>query len=130
VLLLEILEMRPVHSLPHRRNGVVSGLVNVRGGLFLCISLAALLGLEPAKEPQRSGRSRLLVLNRDESHFAFPVDEVHGTHRYDPGLLKEVPATVAKTVPTYTRHVLTWQDKSVACLDEDLLFSAFNRNLA
>ncbi|MDW8307886.1 MAG: chemotaxis protein CheW [Verrucomicrobiales bacterium] len=44
----EIVEVRFIHSLPHRRNGIVLGLVNVRGELIVCVSLGRLLGLETA----------------------------------------------------------------------------------
>ena len=129
ILFLEVLEMRPVHSLPHRRKGAVLGLVNVRGELLICISLAALLGVEPAKDGQRTNHSRLLVVNRDGSRFVFPADEVHGTQRYDPRSLKAPPATVAKSTSAYTAGVLAWKEKSVGCLDEEALFSAFDRSL-
>ena len=122
--------MRPVHSLPHRNKGAVLGLVNVRGELLICISLAALLGLETVKDDHRASHNRLMVVNRDGCRFVFPVDEVHGAHRYDPRTLKAVPATVAKSTPTYTGGVLAWQEKSVGCLDDEALFSAFNRSLA
>jgi chemotaxis-related protein WspD len=36
----EIVGPRPVHSLPHRRNPALLGLVNVRGELVICVSLA------------------------------------------------------------------------------------------
>ena len=42
----EVAERRPVHSLPHRRQGIVLGLVNIRGELLICVSLGHLLGLE------------------------------------------------------------------------------------
>ncbi len=38
-LFLEILEKRPVHSLPHRRKGVVLGLVNVRAIAHLRLAI-------------------------------------------------------------------------------------------
>ena len=50
----EIVERRFVHSLPHRRNGIVLGLVNVRGELIVCVSLGRLLGLEPPTAPARN----------------------------------------------------------------------------
>lgn len=35
----EVVDLRPIHSLPQRRNGVVLGLVNVRGGAVnLCFA--------------------------------------------------------------------------------------------
>jgi chemotaxis-related protein WspD len=129
-LFLEILEARPVHSLPHRRKGAVLGLVNVRGELLICVSLHALLGLEALKNgKQPAGGARLLVIGRRDGRFVFPADEVHGVHRYDPGALKKTPATVAKSTPVHTAGVLEWGDKSVGCLDEEALFSTFNRSL-
>src|SRR5262245_11267233 len=41
----EVAEHRAVHSVPHRRRGVLTGLVNIRGELLVCISLAHVLGL-------------------------------------------------------------------------------------
>src|SRR5262245_44183938 len=42
----EVAERRLVHSLPHRRQTIVLGLVNIRGELLICASLGRLLGLE------------------------------------------------------------------------------------
>ena len=42
----EVAERRLIHSLPHRRSGMVLGLVNVRGELLICVSLSRLLGLK------------------------------------------------------------------------------------
>ncbi len=44
----EVTNLRPIHSLPHRRSGVMLGLANVRGELLICVSLAMLLGVAPA----------------------------------------------------------------------------------
>jgi chemotaxis-related protein WspD len=54
----EVTLPRPVHRIPHRSNDVLIGLVNLRGQLQLCISLAGLLGVEwtegahPSSSPQ------------------------------------------------------------------------------
>src|SRR5882724_2541617 len=42
----EVAERRLIHSLPHRRSGLVLGLANIRGELLICVSLSRLLGLE------------------------------------------------------------------------------------
>ena len=47
---------RLIHSLPHRRQGIVLGLVNVRGELLICVSLARLLGIVPDPHPPSRGR--------------------------------------------------------------------------
>ncbi len=130
----EVATMRAVHSLPHRRNGVVLGLANVRGALLVCVSLGDILGLEKAAptkvDKARALHRRLLVISREGSRLVFPVDEVHGIHRCQPHELKEAPATVAKAAATYTKSVLGWRDKAVGCLDDRLLFSTLNRSLA
>jgi chemotaxis-related protein WspD len=129
--LQEVAEPRRVHSLPHRQQGIVLGLANIRGELLLCISLGHLLGLDrlPSRERLRGVQHRLLVVAWDGSRLAFPVDEVLGTHRFDSQELKAPPATVAKSVPTYTQGILYWRERTVGVLDPNALFSTLNRSL-
>ena len=127
----EVAERRAMHTLPHRRQGLVLGLVNIRGELLICVSLGRLLGLEeeaPRDKP-RAICDRLLVANWDGNRLTFPVDEVHGTHRFHSDDLKEPPATVAKSALTYTRGIFPWRERTVGFLDADLLFSTLNRSL-
>lgn len=130
---LEVAAERPVHSLPHRRNATVRGLVNVRGELLLCVSASSLLGIAdtPAatEEASRKTTRRLLVLSRDGQRLVLPVDEVGGTHRYHPRDLLPPPATVSRATATYTKAVLRWRDYTVGCLDDELLFYSLNRSI-
>jgi chemotaxis-related protein WspD len=130
----EIGSLRVIHSLPHRRSGVVLGLANIRGELLVCVSLRRVLGLEePAgdkREKHRALNARLLVIECEGSRAVCPVDEVYGIQRFHPRELKEVPATVARATATYTKAVLPWQMKSVGLLDDQLLFYTLNRSLA
>lgn len=130
----EVCALRPIHSLPHRRNGAVLGIANVRGALLVCVSLHALLGIDKASATggtqRRLVHERLLVASREGERLVFPVDEIHGIHRYRPEQLGEAPATVAKSTATYTRALLPWQDKAVGVLDDQLLFYSLNKSLA
>ncbi|GAB3356851.1 chemotaxis protein CheW [Lysobacter tyrosinilyticus] len=131
-LIDEVVERRPLHSLPHRREGVVRGLVNVTGQLTICIALEPLFQLEAAK-PVRGhagplGR-RLVVIASQGQRLAFEVDEVHGSHRYDPKAVKQVPSTVAHSISTFTTGVLAWGDHRVGLLDGELVVHAINRRL-
>jgi len=128
----EIAERRRTHSLPHQRQGIVVGLVNIRGELLICVSLSRLLGLEKASPRQtiRTTYDRLLVANWEGSRLVFPVDAVHGTHRFEASEVHEPPATVAKSRPCYTHGIFMWQQKSVGLLAPSLLFSALNRSLS
>ena len=127
----EVAERRLVHSLPHRRQGIVLGLVNVRGELLICVSLARLLGLDtsPIHQVQRQSYDRLLVTHWDGRQFVFPAEEVRGIHRFQAPELTEPPATLAKSRLAYTKAILHWQGRTVGLLDADLLFSSLNRSL-
>lgn len=130
----EVAEHCMVHSLPHRAGGVVLGVVNIRGELLVCASLAVLLALENADaDKPGSGRKicrRLLVVNRDGNRLACPVDEVFGVQRYHPRELRPVPATLAESAVTYTTGLLPWRDRTVGCLDDELLFYTLNKRLS
>jgi chemotaxis-related protein WspD len=130
----EVVSLRTIHSLPHRQDDVVLGLVNVRGELLICVSLGEVLGIERGVESTgaapRGGPPRLLVIGREGNRFVFAADEVHGIHRVLPREVRAVPATVARAAATYTKVVLTWRDRAVGCLDDQLLFYVLNRSLA
>jgi chemotaxis-related protein WspD len=130
--LQEIAENRLLHSLPHRRQGMVLGLVNIRGELLICVALGRLLGLEPAATNGGSGLSfdRLLVTNWDGNRLVFPADEVYGIHRFHLDELKELPGTVTRAETTYTLGLLNWRGRAIGFLDAARLFSTLNRTLA
>lgn len=126
-------EPRPVHSLPHRRNGIVRGIVNVRGELLVCISLATLLGIDKNADAERGDRSlhfeRMVVIGRANGRIAFSVNEVHGIHRYESRALTPVPGTVGHA-SAFTRAMLPWEGRAVGLLDETRLLDAVDRNIA
>ncbi len=131
----EVADLRAIHSLPHRRSGIVLGLANVRGELLVCVSLAHLLGVEAivdvhASRQQRAVHRRLLVMRHASGRLAFPVDEVHGTQRFNETELQPVPTTVAKASASYSRAMLSWREHAVGLLDDELLFHSLNRSLA
>jgi len=133
---LEIADLRPIHSLPHRRDGAVLGVANMRGGLLVCISLAVILGVTtrpeaiPAQSRRRAAVPRLLVARGAAGAVVFPVDEVQGTERFRARDLRDVPATVAQARATYTRALMPLGDRTVGLLDEQLLFYTVERALA
>jgi chemotaxis-related protein WspD len=132
-VLKEIVSQRAIRSIPHRRDGVLLGLANIRGELLVCFSLRKVLGLEPAaelKQQKHRASERLLVIQNGGNRAVCPVDEVCGIARFHPRDLTSVPATIAKATVSYTRSMLCWQDKSVGLLDDQLLFHIVDRNLA
>jgi chemotaxis-related protein WspD len=132
-VVVEVANLLPIHSLPHRPNGVVLGLASIRGELLVCVSLREVVGSAPLTPPSREGRGtayrRLLVIRRESVRVVCPVDEVHGIHRFHPRELKELPTTVAKATVTYSTALLPWQGHSVGTLDDQLLFYTLKRSL-
>ena len=133
-VVIEVANLLPVHSLPHRPNDVVLGLASVRGELLVCLSLSRVVGAEPlapvaSRGPHSTTYRRLLVLRRDAVRVVCPVDEVHGIHRFHPRELREVPTTIAKATVTYSTGLLPWQGHAVGTLDDQLLFYTLKRSL-
>ena len=128
----EVAEQRLVHSLPHRRQAIVLGLVNIRGELVICVSLHRLLGLESVtpRDKARIVHERLLVARWDGHRLVFPVNEVQGIHRLHPEEIKPAPALLAKSSQSYTQSIFVWRDRAVAFLDADAMFSTLNRSLS
>jgi chemotaxis signal transduction protein len=132
----EIAAVRPIHSLPHRRDAAVLGVVNVHGGLLACVSLAAILGATarteatPTQSRRRAAVPRMLVARRAAAAVVFPVDEVEGFARFRARDLRDVPATVAHARASYTRALVPLGDRLAGLLDVQLLFSAVERALA
>jgi chemotaxis-related protein WspD len=132
-VVIEVANLLPIHSLPHRPKGVVLGLASVRGELMVCVSLSQFAGAAPLTtsrgEHRGKGSRRLLVIRRDAVRVVCPVDEVHGLHRFHPRELTAVPATVARATVTYATALLPWQGHSVGVLDDQLLFHTLKRSL-
>jgi chemotaxis-related protein WspD len=134
-VLQEIGDRCTIRTLPGHRGGILSGLVNVRGELLLCVALGVVLGLDTAAERPEIGKSassgRLMICKRGDARLAFQVSEVHGLHRYHPKDLRSPPATLAKAASgIYTLGVVPWKDRIVGCLDDELLFYTLNKGLA
>ena len=130
--LRQVDDMRPIHSLPHRRNRVVLGLVNIRGALTVAASLGELLHLDrtvSGKYESSNGYARMLVAAHRGEPVAFPVDEVEGVVRFAASSLLPVPTTLAHASASHARGVLAWRDRTIGLLDTDRVFESLARSL-
>ncbi len=129
-LIKEVVDMGPIHSIPHKSSRVFRGLVNVRGRLELCVSIGGVLRIEPAlKKNTFSSPERLIVAEKSGQSVVFPVSQVQGPHQYDPKDIKPLPVTVSGSKAVYTKCILGLPDKDVGILDDTLLFRILARNL-
>ena len=152
----QVAQLRPIHSLPHRRHRAVLGVVNVRGTLLVCASLARLFGIasvvgQDGRRPEQQGHqhgidardlARLLVVepggdageqggsnNNPGNPIVFPVDAVDGVHRFARADFQPVPATIASMSASHALAVTAWKGGTVGLLDAAKLFETLNRSL-
>jgi chemotaxis-related protein WspD len=142
-VLAEVTAPRPVHRVPYRA-GLLAGLVNIRGELYLCAHLAKLLGVAPkagapgGAGPSRNGDrqsrptlapERLLVVRRDADRWVFPVDAVEKVVRVARDGIGPPPATVGRAAAHLSRGVFAWEGRTVGLLDDGRLFEALRARL-
>jgi len=145
----QVAQLRPIHSLPHRRHRAVLGVVNVRGTLLVCASLARLFGIASAvgqdgRRPEQQSMqhgvdardlARLLVVEpagdvgERGNPIVFPVDAVDGVHRFARADFEPVPATIASMSASHAVAVTAWKGVTVGLLDAAKLFETLNRSL-
>jgi chemotaxis signal transduction protein len=112
-----------IHSIPHR--GIsIAGVVNVRGTVTLCFSLANVLGC--AAGPA-SNRPMLIVLTHGGWRVACRVDEAEGVSSFAPSALQAPPTTLEAAGRSRVKGIFeSGSGPGVGWLDVDSLFSAFD----
>ncbi len=124
-LFQQVVTTRPIRPIPHRSNAILKGLVNIQGELILCVSLKNLLDI-PTEAPTKT-LPRLLILEWETDRWSFSVDEFQGIESIAPQQLITPPSTVLTSTQTFTHSLLPWNECTVNCLDEFLLFEALAR---
>ena len=136
-----------VHALPHRRDPLLRGIVNVRGQLLPCVSLHELLKIAiaepvqpepvhsltsdstsaPLRSGQQGGYPRLVVVRRSRETWAFEVDELYGLHLCESEVLRNPPVLSNQSLASFTASIFPWRGQNVSDIDADKLFSALRQ---
>jgi chemotaxis signal transduction protein len=128
----EVGELRQVHAVPHRRRGALLGLVNVRGVLTPCVSLARLLSL-PADTQDRTAqaeRGRMLIVKDGARQIAMPVDAVDGIHAVYRHAVLAAPATLSVAAQSVSTGVIECGQHRAGLLDPERLQHALAGGIA
>ena len=147
----QVLSPLKPHTLPHRSNDTLLGIVNVRGQMLLKVSLRSLLCLqdsEPTLGVTASARdvsraySRMMVIEkaatseRERSSeiaenapetpqvWAFDVDELEGIHSIALNIVEAPPMSVETSTTACTQRIFLWQGHRVSWLNDHQLFEA------
>lgn len=130
-LVVEVTVPGVVRPLPHKRDALVKGVINVRGTVLLCVALEKLLqpaGARPASGPAAVGQ-RLVVFNHQGWRVAALVDEVCGIINFDEELLHELPPTHSGGVFSKGFYRKSGTDILAARLDEGRLFTTMRNQI-
>jgi chemotaxis-related protein WspD len=124
-LFQQVVKTRLIRPIPHRTSDKFQGLVNIQGELLLCINLKNLLNLD-SPEPTLPAKTipRLIIVEWENDRWSFVVDEFQGIESISPHQLITPPSTVLTSAHTFTHSLLHWNNATVNCLDEVLLFKA------
>lgn len=127
----EITHCSKHHSLPHRKNPVLRGMVNVRGELLLCFSLGYLFKLHKSEKETANNHihERYIVISDEQESYTFPVSEVRHIIKYNPDDMDKPPSTIDQASQSYIRGIIRQQDTNIGLLDENLLLAALHRNI-
>jgi chemotaxis signal transduction protein len=126
----QVTEMKPIHHVPHQRNKIIRGCVNINGQLRLFVSMTNLLEIGSDKEMLSSvDKCSMMVIENESDVWAFAVAEVCGIHHCDMRQLKNVPVNVAKSTANYIKGVLLWNSQNYGYLDDELLFFSLRKCL-
>ena len=127
---LEVSAPFVVHSVPGRSNQLFLGMVNVRGEIMLAASLTNLLGLSVEKGNGQQAAGRMAVAGTPEGKWVFPIDEIYGIYLFNRDDVKPAPVVITNADQSYACGVFQWQNRSVALLDPDRIFSMLTTEIS
>jgi chemotaxis-related protein WspD len=132
---VEVVETRPIHRIPHRTSRLLLGVANIRGELHLCISLDVLLDIESSGDHGVPGpalsarpRPRFLVVEDGRDRWVFPVDDVEGIQRVPAGAMEPLPHTLERSAEYYSQSLFSHEHRRIGMLSPTRLFKALERS--
>ena len=129
----EVREMAMIHSIPHRNEEVLRGVVNVRGELLIAVSLGRWFGYHRAIRPELNvlvgNEERLVVAGHGDHRFVFPVSLVRGIRHLEPDKLTPANQDDYPVARDFSRGEAIIDGLRVHVLDHRPLFRAISQSL-
>jgi chemotaxis-related protein WspD len=128
-----------IHNLPRYSNETLLGIVNVKGDLHLCFSIANLLQVqkEPVvEEVTKTKRNsvvvyrRLLVMCYEGWYFVLPVDEVGGIKRINPDKTEKSATAFNNLQSAVIAGMIKDETGHLVLLDAPCLFAALEDSIS
>lgn len=123
----EIVQNPGIHRIPHNKNPLLKGLINLRGRIYPCYNLAVVFGAEDSDKPSAPSlktrqSNRLLVISYLDELYAFPVAEIAGVNRYARSSLEKPSALDDALKSTLISAIIKLSDKRLHLLDASAVF--------
>ncbi|MEM9161940.1 MAG: chemotaxis protein CheW [Cyanobacteria bacterium P01_F01_bin.4] len=134
-LFQQIIPPVPIHTLPHRSNEILQGIVNVNGSIRLCVALHPLLNVgngptvEMPTQATASAARQMAVIAQGQDIWVFSVDQLIGIQRFSLGQMQPSPAAASCSPHAHTQGIFSWQDTLVNYLNEQTLFKTLNERI-
>ncbi len=119
-ILSEICETSEVHSIPHNRQEIIAGLVNIRGEIEICISFSALSAMQSSGKDS-TAKARMMIINLDSGKYAYQADEVMGIYKIKESTIKHTPSTISATGTHLIEGVFDFKDTPIGLIDSLLM---------
>lgn len=127
----EVTNRRLVHRIPHNKNHLLLGIVNLNGELQLVIALHLLLQMEmtlPTVKPVSYQQERIIAIYKEGEIWVFPVNEIGGIFSWNIDTIENVPMSISKSSANYIKGIIYVDQKTIGLLDAELLFSSLKRS--
>ena len=125
-VVLEVSENRQARRIAHRANGLIEGMVNIRGELRLCLSLLGVLNVDAAA-PLSGERSRLVMIRDETTVWVFRAGHVKGVIGYSPAQLNAPPARLGESLKQHVEGILRVEEMTISVLSNAPLFASFKQ---
>jgi chemotaxis-related protein WspD len=121
----EVAEINVIHRIPHNKNPVIRGFVNVGGEVEVCYSIGSLLDISKQDGSNACNSiQRIMVVEHDCVRLVFPVSEVGSVFRYLHDSITAPPSTVSGLALSCVEGIIQWRSKNVGLLNGALLFES------
>lgn len=124
----EITSYRTVQHLPHNKNPIIQGVINISGEIEISFSLGELLSLRDERKGKGVFR-HVIIADYENKHYVFPVSQLGEVFRYHDDDLQALPSTLDEKTGSFMQGIVRWKRRQVGALDAELLFSAISRSM-
>ena len=119
----EISTIKSKHRLPHQKNPLILGIVNVHGKIQLCFSLAHVLNVNSYDNfsdlSDLESYQNYIEIAHDKQNYVFAIQEVDNVSRISFSDLKQAPTTLNQESLQKIQGMFLHQNRNIALLNTD-----------